>query len=169
MLYPLILGIISSFSLPPYSFFFIKFLLFFIFYLSNYKKSKIISFCIGWVFGFGYFISSLYWLIHSLTFEEIFKPLIPFAIILIPLFLGSFYGLATLTCSLFKLSKKISSILIFSIIFGSVEYIRGSVLGGFPWNLIIFSLTEFLPMIQILSLLGTYSLNLIYISFLLIP
>ena len=169
---PLILGVISSFSLPPYNYFYFNFIifsLFFIFYLSNYKKSKIISFCIGWVFGFGYFISSLYWLIHSLTFEEIFKPLIPFAIILIPLFLGSFYGLATLTCSLFKLSKKISSILIFSIIFGSVEYIRGSVLGGFPWNLIIFSLTEFLPMIQILSLLGTYSLNLIYISFLLIP
>ena len=112
---PLILGVISSFSLPPYNYFyfnFITFPLFFIFYLSNYKKSKIISFCIGWVFGFGYFISSLYWLIHSLTFEEIFKPLIPFAIILIPLFLGSFYGLATLTCSLFKLSKKISSILI---------------------------------------------------------
>ena len=169
---PLILGVISSFSLPPYSYFYINFItfpLFFIFYLSNYKKNKIISFCIGWTFGFGYFISSLYWLIHSLTFEEIFKPLIPFAIILIPLFLGTFYGLATLVCSIFKLSKKISSILIFSIIFGSVEYIRGSIFGGFPWNLIIFSLTEFLPLIQILSLLGTYSLNLILISFLLIP
>ncbi len=169
---PLILGIISSFSLPPYSFFYINFItfpLFFIFYLSNYKKNKIVSFCIGWIFGFGYFISSLYWLINSLTFEDIFKPLIPFAIILIPLFLGIFYGIVTLICFFFKLNKKISSILIFSIIFGSIEYIRGFILGGFPWNLIVFSLTEYLPLIQILSLLGTYSLNLILISFLLIP
>ena len=71
---PIILGIISSFSLPPYNFFFINFITFpllFIFFISNYKKGKIVSFCIGWIFGFGYFISSLYWLTHSLTFEEI--------------------------------------------------------------------------------------------------
>ena len=45
------------------------------------------------MFGFGYFISSLYWITHSLTFDEIFRPLIPFALILVPLFLGIFYGL----------------------------------------------------------------------------
>ncbi len=169
---PFILGLISSYSLPPYSYFFINFVtypLFFIFFLSNYKKSKFVSFNIGWMFGFGYFISSLYWLIHSLTFDEIFKPLIPFALVLIPLFLGIFYGISTLICSLFKLRKKISSILIFSIIFGSIEYIRGFVLGGFPWNLIVYSLTEVLPLLQILSLIGTYSLNLILISIFLLP
>ena len=121
---PIIFGTISSFSLPPYNFFFINFITFpllFIFFISSYKKGKIVSFCIGWIFGFGYFISSLYWLTHSLTFEEIYKPLIPFALILIPLFLGIFYGLATLISSMFNLNNKISSILIFSIIFGSVE------------------------------------------------
>ncbi len=121
------------------------------------------------MFGFGYFISSLYWLTHSLTFDEIFRPLIPFALILVPLFLGIFYGIGTLICSLFKLNNKISTILIFSLIFGLVEYLRGYILGGFPWNLIVFSLTEYLPMIQILSLVGTYSLNLILISIFLIP
>ena len=169
---PIILGIISSFSLPPYDFFFINFItypLFLVFFISKCNKGKIVSFLIGWIYGFGYFISSLYWLTHSLTFEEFFKPLIPFALILIPLFLGIFYGLATLCCSVFKLSYKISSILIFSTIIGSIEYIRGLILGGFPWNLIVFSLTEYLPMIQILSLIGTYSLNLIIISFFLIP
>ena len=113
---PIILGIISSFSLRPYDFFFINFItypLFLVFFISNCNKGKFVSFLIGWLFGFGYFISSLYWLTHSLTFEEIFKPLIPFALILIPLFLGLFYGVATLCCSFFKLRYKISSILIF--------------------------------------------------------
>ena len=70
-----------------------------------YSKNKIISFNIGWLFGFGYFISNLYWITHSLTFEDIFKPLIPFALILIPLFLGLFYGISTLVFSFLNPKK----------------------------------------------------------------
>jgi len=101
---PFIMGLITSFSLPPYSFFFINFITFpllLIYLISNYKKGKWISFKIGWMFGFGYFISNLYWITDALTFEENFKPLIPIALILIPLFLGIFYGIITLSCSFF--------------------------------------------------------------------
>ena len=65
-------------------------------------EDKFKSFTIGWVFGFGYFISNLYWITNSLTFEEAFKPLIPFALILIPAFLALFYGLSTLTFSFLR-------------------------------------------------------------------
>ena len=78
------------------------------------SKDKVKSFNIGWIFGFGYFISNLYWITNSLTFEDIFKPLIPFALILIPLFLGLFYGLSTLTFSFLNPKKNILSILIFA-------------------------------------------------------
>ena len=87
---PFLLGLLTSFSLPPYNFLIINFITFptLLFFLTNnYKKSKWISFKIGWLFGFGYFITNLYWITNSLTFEEIFKPLIPFALIIIPLFL----------------------------------------------------------------------------------
>ena len=169
---PFIIGLISSYSLPPYSLFFINFITFplLLFYLiSNYKKGKWISFKIGWFFGFGYFISNLYWITNSLTFEDIFKPLIPFALILIPLFLGLFYGFATLGSSLLNLKKNFSSILIFSILFSLIEYIRSIIFGGFPWNLIVYSLSENLSSIQILSYVGTYSLNLLVITVFLIP
>ncbi len=147
-LIPLILGFATSFSLPPYSYFFINFLTFpllLIFLILNYKKGKLSSFIIGWMFGFGYFVSNLYWITNSLKFEENFKPLIPIALILIPLFLGIFYGLVTLACSFFSLKKKFSSILIFSIFFSLIEFIRSFVLGGFPWNLIVFSWSDYLP------------------------
>jgi len=169
---PFFLGLISSFSLPPYSFFFINFFTFplLLFYLiSNKHLGKLSSFKIGWMFGFGYFISNLYWITNSLTFEETFKPLIPFALILIPLFLGVFYGLATLVSFFIGLKKNFSSIIIFSTILSLSEYLRSFVFGGFPWNLIIFSLTDNLPSIQILSFIGTYSLNLIFITLCLIP
>jgi len=169
---PFLLGLFTSFSLPPYNFLIINFitfptLLFFLIY--NYKKSKWISFKIGWLFGFGYFISNLYWITNSLTFEEIFKPLIPFALIIIPLFLGIFYGIGTLICSFFNLKKNFSTILIFSVIFSLIEFIRGFVLGGFPWNIIVYSWTNYLNSIQILSLIGTYSFNLISITIFLLP
>ena len=134
---PFLLGIISSYSLPPYNFFLINFFTFpslLIFLISNSYRGKFSSFSIGWMFGFGYFLSNLYWITNSLTFEESFKSLIPFALILIPLFLGAFYGMVTFGCSFFKLNKKLSSILIFSVVFSLVEYFRGFIMGGFPWN-----------------------------------
>ena len=167
-----ILGLITSFSLPPYSFFFINFITFpllLICLISNYKKGKWSSFTIGWMFGFGYFISNLYWITNSLTFEENFKPLIPISLILIPLFLGVIYGITTLACSFFSLNKKFSSILIFSIFFSLIEFVRSFILGGCPWNLIVFSWTDYLPFLQVLSLIGTYSFNLLSVTIFLIP
>ena len=98
-LFLIILGALTSLSLPPYNYLFINFFtisLFFI-YIFQKKRSNVInhSFLIGWLFGFGYFSSNLYWISISLTFDENFSFLIPFALILIPLFLGAFYGVAT--------------------------------------------------------------------------
>ncbi len=169
---PLILGIISSFSLPPYNFFILNFLTFpclFIFIISNFHFSKWRFFLIGWIFGFGYFISSIYWITNSLTFEEIFLPLIPFAFFLLPLFLGLFYGLITFIFSFFNLEKNYRSILIFAFIFSLVEFLRGNILGGFPWNLIAYSWLEYTSFIQILSIIGIYSFNLLSITLFLLP
>ena len=74
----IILGSISSLSLPPYNYFIINFFTFSAFFIFLFKKSKIIQskkhfFFYGWIFGFGYFLSSLYWISISLTFDENFK------------------------------------------------------------------------------------------------
>ncbi len=167
----LLLGILTSFSLPPYNLYFINFLTLplLLYLLVNYVNKKTISFFVGWIFGFGYFISNLYWIANSLTFDVNFKFFIPFALILIPLFLGIFYGLVTFLCNFFNLKNKISSILIFSIFFGGIEFLRSFIFGGFPWNLVVFSLSNNLHSLQILSYIGTYSLNLLSITIFLLP
>ena len=167
----LILGALSSFSLPPYNFFIVNFIIFpyvFLLIVEN-NKNLFIKFLIGWSFGLGYFIFNLYWITNSLTFEDEFKKFIPFALILIPSFLAIFYGISTLILSFFKLKKNICSILLFSLIFGFIEYIRGSILSGFPWNLIVYSLSNTKSIFIILPLVGTYTLNLIAINFFLLP
>ncbi len=167
----LFLGIITSFSLPPYNFFFINFLTLpiLLHILINYINQKLSFFLTGWIFGIGYFISNLYWITNSLTFDENLKFIIPFALILIPTFLGLFYGLFTYFCSFLDLKNKFSSILIFSLFFGVVEFLRSFIFGGFPWNLIVFSLSDNLYSLQILSYIGTYALNLLSITIFLLP
>ena len=172
-LYIFFLGAISSYSLPPYNYFIINFFtfsLFFIFLLNNKKKDENKSFFkYGWFFGFGYFLFSLYWIAISLTFDQSFKFLIPFAIILLPAFLAIFYGFITYFFSIFYSKSLVSSFFIFSILFGTIEFVRGHIFTGFPWNLISFSFSNSLYFIQILSVIGTYSFNLICISLFITP
>tara|TARA_B100001250_G_scaffold352612_1_gene325494 strand:+ start:109 stop:1650 length:1542 start_codon:yes stop_codon:yes gene_type:complete len=168
---PLVLGCLSSYSLPPYNILILNFFTFpiLLLFLIYNRKKKWELFKIGWIFGFGYFLSNIYWITNSLTFDENFRPLIPIAFILIPLFLGLFYGLATFVFSFFKLKKNFITILTFALIFSLIEFIRGFVLGGFPWNLIVYSWTNYLNSIQIISFIGTYSFNLLSITFFLLP
>ena len=171
--YIIFLGILSSFSLPPYNFFLINFFTFsalFIFLVKQkFSLSKTEFFLNGWMFGFGYFMSSLYWITISLTFDQNFKILIPIALILIPLFLGLFYGIATYFFSYFKKFSNISLVLAFSSLLSILEYLRGNILSGFPWNLISFSFSDFSYLLQTLSLIGTYSFNLFCLTLFILP
>jgi len=173
-LYIIFLGALSSYSLPPYNYFIINFITFSLFFIFIFNKKKEVSknksfFQYGWYFGFGYFLFSLYWITISLTFDQSFKFLIPIAIILLPAFLAIFYGLMTYLFSIFYSKNIISSFFIFSILFGIVEFLRGSIFTGFPWNLVSFSFSDNIYFIQILSIIGTYSFNLFCISIFTVP
>ena len=168
-LYIIFLGALSSYSLPPYNYFiinFITFSLFFIFIFNKKKKTRSNKcfFQYGWYFGFGYFLFSLYWVSISLTFNQSFKFLIPVVVILLPAFLALFYGLITYLFSISYSKNLVSSFFIFSTLFGTIEFIRASIFTGFPWNLIAFSFSNSVYFIQVLSIIGTYSFNLICIS-----
>ena len=177
---PFLLGVITIFSFSPYNFTFVNFftfpILLFLIYLvkkrtqSVYriKKSNRFFFYIGLSFGFGFFLFGNYWISISLTHDDIFKELIPFALILIPLFLSLFFGLAILIIGRFS-EKNIYFILLFSLVFSIFEYLRGNLFTGFPWNLIAYTWSWSIESIQVLSLIGSYSLSLISLTFFCIP
>ena len=174
VVYLLFLGAVTSLSLPPFNFFIINFLTFSFFLIFLFKKlkqqkSKKNFFFYGWFFGFGYFLTNLYWVTISLTFDKNFIYLIPIALLLIPSFLALFYSLFTLLFYLYNPKNILSAFFLFSFLFGLTEFLRGSILTGFPWNLIVYSLSEKLNIISIMSVIGTYSLNLISISFFAAP
>ncbi|WP_440922819.1 apolipoprotein N-acyltransferase [Candidatus Pelagibacter sp.] len=165
----ILLGFFSSLSLPPFNYVIINFFTFSLFYillvrLSLTSENKKIFFIYGWLFGFGYFASNLYWISLSLTFDENFKFLIPLAVVLVPAFLALFYGLISYLFVTFRQKKNLSSFFLFSLIFGTIEFLRGSILTGFPWNLIAYSFSNHLEILNITSIIGTYGFNLFCIS-----
>ena len=105
---PFILGAITVLGFAPYNltiinFFTFSILLFLILKVkkntkSQYrnKKSNRYFFYLGCAFGFGFFLLGNYWITISLTHDDMFKGLIPFALIFVPLFLSLFFGLAIL-------------------------------------------------------------------------
>jgi len=165
----ILLGFLSSLSLPPFNYILLNFLTFSFFYvllIKSFENSndKKIFFLYGWLFGFGYFTSNLYWISLSLTFDESFKFLIPLTVVLVPAFLALFYGLASFLFAILKPKKNLSSFFLFSLMFGTIEFIRGTILTGFPWNLIAYSFSDHIEILHITSVIGTYSFNLFCIS-----
>jgi len=174
LIFLILLGAFTSLSLPPFNYVIINFLTLSLFYIYLIKKSKInknkkIFFLYGWLFGFGYFVSNLYWISISLTFDENFNFLIPLAVILVPGFLALFYAMVSYLFIILKPKKNLSSFFLFSAIFAITEFLRGSIFTGFPWNLIAYSFSNHLEIINIISIIGTYSFNLFCISLFVSP
>ena len=129
-LFLIILGALTSLSLPPYNYLFVNFITIGLFFIYIFQKKRSLkkkySFLYGWFFGFGYFLTNLYWISIALKFDENYSFLIPLVLILIPSFLGIFYGLATYCFFIIKIKKPISNLFLFSLMFGLTEFLRGN-------------------------------------------
>ena len=177
---PFLLGSLSILSFQPFNLTVINFLILpLFFYLIIYIKKKSKStyrkkpfkknlFITGSAFGFGFYLCGIHWITHSLTFDDNFKILIPFGLILIPLFLSLFISLVTLFIGPL-LNMNLISVFLFSGSLAFSDFLRAKILSGFPWNLWAYSFSTFTEIIQILNKIGLFSLNLFSITVFMIP
>ena len=98
-----------------------------------------------------------------MQFDESFKAFIPITIILIPIFLGLFYGLGTLACGKY-LKYDLNSIFLFCATISFIDFLRAKMFTGFPWNLWAYSWSWFNEIIQILNPIGLFAFNLLTIT-----
>jgi apolipoprotein N-acyltransferase len=121
------------------------------------------AFATGWSFGFGWFVAGLWWLGMAFLVEpDQFAWLLPLGVLGLPAVLAIFYGLAFALASALW-SRGPARIAAFAFSLALIEWIRGQIFTGFPWNMPGMALAGSLTLAQTASLIGAYGLNVIAI------
>jgi apolipoprotein N-acyltransferase len=91
------------------------------------------AFWMGWLAGFAYFFISCWWVAEAFLINPAQAWMAPFAASLLPIGLGLFWGTATALYRRF-MPGGVRRALFFAALFCLLEWLRGHVLTGFPWN-----------------------------------
>lgn len=114
---------------------------------------------IGWLWGFGYFTASLWWLGKAFLVEaDEFAWAMPFGVVGLPAVLA-FFCAAAFALALCLWSRNWSRIFAFAFSLASLEWLRGNILTGFPWNAPGMALGNHLWFMQSASIIGLYGLT----------
>lgn len=116
---------------------------------------------VGWWFGFGYFAAGLWWLGASfLVGGDEFVLLLPFGVIALPAVLAILWALGAAFARLLW-TDGWPRILIFAVVMTLVEWLRGHVFTGFPWNAFGYALMPTPAFMQAASLVGVWGITLL--------
>jgi apolipoprotein N-acyltransferase len=152
----LILGGIGALSMPPLQWWLFLPVAFsgFLLVLERVERSTT-AFWAGWLFGFGYYLGGLYWLGNApRTLGMWFA--VPFAVIGLPLLLAIYTALVSLLTFHFA-KNSISRAFAFAAFWSAMEWVKGHLFTGFPWNMPGYAWD--MDMLQITSVIGIYGLT----------
>jgi apolipoprotein N-acyltransferase len=122
------------------------------------------AFAIGWWFGFGYFLSGLYWIGSAFLVDaETFGWMLPFAVTLLPAGLAVFIGLGFVAARLLWTTGHIR-VLTLAAALSSAEWLRGHLFTGFPWNAFGYALTTPLPLAESVAIFGIWGLTFVAVA-----
>ena len=119
---------------------------------------------VGWWFGFGYFVAGLYWVGNAFLVDaRTFGWLLPFAVTALPA------GMALYTAFGVALARLIwrrgaARVLALAAALTLAEWLRGHLLGGFPWNTFGYALISPLWLAQGASLTGIWGMTFLAIA-----
>lgn len=135
-----------------------------------HAQGKRAAFAYGWLFGFGYFVFSLYWIGNALLVEgNPYKWAWPLAVAGLPAVLALYWGLGALFIHKFFKLDRLSGWFGFVGTIALFEWFRGHLFTGFPWNLFGYTWQNHLELLQILGLVDVYTLTLLTILWASVP
>jgi apolipoprotein N-acyltransferase len=117
------------------------------------------SFILGWAFGLGYFMAGFWWIGAAFFVEsDDFIWALPFGVIGFPAALALFHGFG-FTLARFFWSASDRRIFAFAAAMTVVEWLRGHILTGFPWNTLGQAFGGNAYTLQSASVVGLYGLT----------
>ncbi len=126
--------------------------------LIDASRTRRAAFAVGWWFGFGHFVSGLYWFANALmTDAERFGWLVAPAVFGISAALAVYPALAATVARAFP--EGFPRIAGLAAAWVAAEWLRGVLFTGFPWNLIGLGWTISDAMIQLAALTGAWGLS----------
>ncbi len=154
---PLFLGFLSSLLLilafPKFDLWFLAYLgLLPLFFAIKGKRPRI-SFLLSYLFGFFFFLLTIYWLIHVTLLGYL----------LLVAYLALYFGLFGFLAGVFSKSSPALKLFLFPSIWVLLEFLRGHLLTGFGWALLGYSQYKILPVIQIADITGAYGVSFIVV------
>ncbi|MEQ7153607.1 apolipoprotein N-acyltransferase [Brevundimonas aurifodinae] len=121
------------------------------------------AFWIGWLAGFGYFLVSCWWVAEAFLVNPAQAWMAPFAASLLPAGIGLFWGAAAALYRRFG-PQGLSRVMVFAALFALLEWLRGHVLTGFPWNPAGAGWAAGSAASQFASVAGVYGLGLVTVA-----
>lgn len=114
----------------------------------------------GWWFGFGFFVTGLYWVANALLTDVAqFAWLLPLAVVALPALLALFTAAAALLAHLLWYPGP-WRVLSLAVAWTAAEGLRGHLFTGFPWNLVGYTWTWSDAALQSASIIGVHGLSL---------
>ena len=164
-----VLGALAVLALPPFSLPVILPVAFGGLYLLVVGATRRTAGFSGWAFGVGFFLFGLSWIA-----ESFFVDAERFGWMAVPAVAGLAAGLALFPAAAmaaFARSriKGVPGALIFAVCWSISEWLRGTVLTGFPWNLIAYAWADYDIPRQIAAWIGSYGLGLLTVLFSVLP
>jgi apolipoprotein N-acyltransferase len=117
------------------------------------------AFWTGWWFGFGWFAASLYWIGNALlVYDDRHAWMVPFAVLGLPAFLAIFTGLAGAFARIGR--NHLERALWLAVGWTAMEWLRGHLFTGFPWNLVGYGWLGSSALVQSAAFAGIYGMSL---------
>lgn len=166
-------GALSALSMPPFDLFPVLFLTFpaFVWIMDGVAAEPAkglgklaAAFSAGWWFGFGYFLVGMWWVGNALLVEggdAVY--FLPVAILALPAALAIYWGVAAALAQIFWIDGWRRPVVLAAAL-ASMEFLRGALFTGLPWNAIGYAAMPVPVMMQKASVLGLWGVTLLAIA-----
>lgn len=147
---PALSAILLILSFPNFNFEFLAWIAFVPLFFAIENKKPLQAFLAAYLAGVIFFFGTVYWLIHVT---------LP-GMIVVVLYLALYFGIFGLACNYFL--RGVKNYLLLAVIPASwvtLELIRSHFMTGFGWNLLGYSQSFTLPIIQIADITGAYGVS----------